>query len=132
MIDFVRRCCRSLPHVTETVQWGDNLVFKIGGKIFAILSLEPGGVWLSFKASPADFADLVERPDIIPAPYLARASWVALESEEAMPAAELKARIRTAYDLVTAALPKKTRATLFGGEAEPTAARRAKRRAPGN
>ncbi len=129
MIDFVRRCCRSLPHVTETVQWGENLVFKIGGKIFAILALEPGGVWLSFKTSPADFAELVERPDIIPAPYLARASWVALESEEAIPAAELKARIRTAYELVAAALPKKTKATLFGADAEPAKKRRPGRRA---
>jgi predicted DNA-binding protein (MmcQ/YjbR family) len=130
VIDFVRRCCRSLPHVTETVQWGENLVFKIGGKIFVILALEPGGVWLSFKTSPADFAELVERPDIIPAPYFARASWVALESEEAMPAAELKARIRTAYELVSAALPRKTKAELFGGKAEPARKSRAGGRRP--
>jgi predicted DNA-binding protein (MmcQ/YjbR family) len=132
VIDFVRRCCRSLPHVTETVQWGDNLVFKIGGKIFAILALEPGGIWLSFKTSPADFAELVERPDIIPAPYLARASWVALESEVAMPAAELKARIRAAYELVAAGLTKKTKATLFGEGAPPAKSPAKRRRAPGS
>jgi len=37
-------------------------------------------VSLSFKASPETFADLTERPNIIPAPYLARAQWVALET----------------------------------------------------
>jgi predicted DNA-binding protein (MmcQ/YjbR family) len=110
-IDFIRRCCH-LPHVTENVQWGDNLVFKVAEKIFAIAALEPGDVCLMFKCAAEDFADLVERPGIIPAPYLARASWVALESEDAMPAAEVRSRLRASYDLVVAKLPKKTRAAL--------------------
>jgi predicted DNA-binding protein (MmcQ/YjbR family) len=111
-VDFVRRCCR-LPHVTETVQWGDNLVFKVAGKIFAIAALEPGEVWLMFKTSPEDFAELVERPGIIPAPYLARASWVALQDEASMPAAEVRRRLRASYDLIFAKLPKKTRSALL-------------------
>ncbi len=110
-VAWLRRCCR-FPHVTESVQWGDNLVFKVAGKIFAIASLEPADVCISFKCSPQDFAELVERPGIIPAPYLARAHWVALESEDALPASELKQRLRTAYDLVVAALPKRARAAL--------------------
>jgi predicted DNA-binding protein (MmcQ/YjbR family) len=113
-IDFVRRCCRSYPHVTESMQWGDNLVFKVAGKIFAVASLEPGKTWLSFKCDPEDFATLVERPGIIPAPYLARAHWVALETEDAMPGAEIKRRLRSSYDLVVAKLPKKAREALAG------------------
>src|ERR1019366_3265713 len=93
-VDFVRSCCRSFPHVTETVQWEDDLVFKVGGKMFAVMPLEPAPVRLSFKCSPEDFAELTERPGIIPAPYLARAHWVALESEDALPAADLKRRLR--------------------------------------
>ncbi len=31
----------SLPHATEQVQWEDNLVFKVGGKMFAVAALEP-------------------------------------------------------------------------------------------
>ena len=108
-LDLVRRCCRSYPHVTESVQWGDNLVFKVGGKIFAVASLEPADIWLSFKCDPEDFATLAERPGIIPAPYLARAHWVALETEDALSATELKQRLRNSYDLVSAKLPKKTR-----------------------
>ncbi len=111
-IDWLRRCCR-LPHVTESVQWGDNLVFKVAGKIFAIAALEPADVCLSFKCSPDDFADLTERPGIIPAPYLARAHWVALESEDALPPGELKQRLRNSYDLVVAGLTKRIRATLL-------------------
>jgi predicted DNA-binding protein (MmcQ/YjbR family) len=112
-VDWVRRVCRSFPHVTESVQWGDNLVFKVGGKIFAVAALEPAEVCLSFKASDDDFAELVERPGVIPAPYLARAHWVALEREDAIPATELKARLKTAYELVFAKLPRKIRAGLI-------------------
>jgi predicted DNA-binding protein (MmcQ/YjbR family) len=69
-------------------------------------------VWLSFKCDPEDFAAMVERPGIIPAPYLARAYWVALESEDALNVTELKQRLRNSYDLVFAKLPRKTRAEL--------------------
>ena len=57
--EWVRAFCMALPHTTETVQWGANLVFKIGGRIYAIAALEPADHWLSFKCSPEDFADLV-------------------------------------------------------------------------
>jgi predicted DNA-binding protein (MmcQ/YjbR family) len=111
-VDFVRRVCRSFPYATEAVQWEDDLVFKVGGKMYAVMPLEPAPVKLSFKCSPEDFAELIERPGIIPAPYLARAHWVALESEDAIPAAELKRRLRASYDLVLAKLTKKLRAAL--------------------
>jgi predicted DNA-binding protein (MmcQ/YjbR family) len=71
--EWVRRYCLSLPRATETLQWGHDLVFKIGGKMFAVMNLEPFPPWLSFKCSAEDFAELTERPGIIPAPYLARA-----------------------------------------------------------
>lgn len=111
-IEWIRRHCLALPHTTEQVQWGDNLVFKVGGKIYAILPLEPGGNCLSFKCSPEDFSALTELEGIVPAPYLARAQWVALESEDALPAAEIKRLLRRAWELVLAKLPKKTRAAL--------------------
>ena len=111
-VDWLRRYCLSLRHTTETVQWGANLVFKIGGKIYAIGALEPADHWLSFKCSPEDFAELCEREGIFPAPYLARARWVAVEAEDTIPRPELKRLLRNAYDLVFAKLPKKTQATL--------------------
>jgi len=111
-IDWIRKYCLSPPHSTETVQWGDDLVFKIGGKMYAVAALEPGDHWLSFKCTPDDFARLVEQPGIVPAPYMARAQWVALETADALPRAEIKRLIRQAYDLVLAKLPKKTQAAL--------------------
>src|SRR5258707_658930 len=85
-VDRLREVCLSFPGATEQVQWGNDLVFKVGGKMFAVTPLEPAPVCLSFKASPENFAELTERPNIIPAPYLARAQWVALQTRDALAA----------------------------------------------
>src|SRR5689334_3050331 len=111
-VDWIRRYCLGLPHTTETVQWGDNLVFKVGGKIYAIAALEPSDHCLSFKCSPESFAELCELPDIVPAPYLARAHWVALQAPGALSAAELKRLLQEAHAQVFAKLPRKTKAAL--------------------
>jgi predicted DNA-binding protein (MmcQ/YjbR family) len=110
--EWVRRFCMALPHATEKIQWGADLVFKIGGKMFAVTVLEPSKVWLSFKCTPEEFAELCERPGIIPAPYSAKYHWVALESEDALTAAELKRLLAQSYELVKAKLPKKVLAGL--------------------
>jgi predicted DNA-binding protein (MmcQ/YjbR family) len=111
-IDWLRQYCLSLPHTTETIQWGSDLVFKIAGKMYAVLALEPGDHWMSFKCTPDDFARLVEQAGIVPAPYLARAHWVALETEDALSRAEIKRLVRQARGIVLAKLPKKTQAAL--------------------
>jgi predicted DNA-binding protein (MmcQ/YjbR family) len=108
-VDRLREVCLSFPGVTEQIQWGYDLLFKVGGKMFAVTPLEPAPVCLSFKASPENFAELTERPNIIPAPYLARAQWVALQTRDALPADELARLLRESYDMVFAKLPKKTR-----------------------
>jgi predicted DNA-binding protein (MmcQ/YjbR family) len=110
--DWIRSLCLSFPHVTEHVQWEIDLVFKIGGKMFAVVVLEPFAHCLSLKCSPETFAELVERPGSIPAPYMARAHWVALESVDAMPRLELEQLLRDAYEMVLAKLPKKAQAEL--------------------
>jgi predicted DNA-binding protein (MmcQ/YjbR family) len=117
------------------VLWGGDLVFKIGGKMYAVTVLEPGPLCLSFKCTPENFAELTERPGIVPAPYSARYHWVALESEDALPAAEIKRLIAESYEMVLAKLPKKTQAALDGtlrgpGEAPRRAARESAQRGP--
>jgi len=74
-VEWVREYCLSLPHTTERVQWEDNLVLKVGGRMYAIVALEPGEYWLSFKCSDEAFAEMLEVPGVVPAPYLARA-WI--------------------------------------------------------
>ena len=112
-IESVRSFCLSLPHVDEKVQWGNDLLFRIGEKMFAVVSLEPASDHcMSFKCTPEKFAELIEQDGIIPAPYVARYHWVALERFDALPANELKALLRTAYGLVYEKLPAKIKRQL--------------------
>ena len=112
----MRQICLSFPSVTEQIQWEHVLLFKVGGKMFALAALEPGKVRLAFKASPESFAELTERPGIIPAPYLARAQWVGLETQDALPFEELARLLRVSYDLIFAKLPKKKQERVAGGK----------------
>src|SRR5215831_3225960 len=105
-MEWIRRYCKSLPHTTEQVQWEDDLLFKIGGKMYAVVPLVPAATKLSFKCAPEEFDELIERPGIIPAPYLARAKWVALERLDALSREELKRLLTTSYELVRATLTK--------------------------
>ena len=118
-VEWIRRFCLALPHTTEKIQWGHDLVFKIGDKMYAAAVLEPGDVWLAFKCTPEEFAELTERPGIIPAPYAARAHWVALEREDALPAAEIKRLLKSSYELVRSRLPKRLQAELAQGKGAP-------------
>ena len=111
-IETIRKYCLSLPHSTEGMQWGDNLLFRIGEKIFTMVALDRTPPQLSFKCTPEEFAELVEREGIIPAPYLARNHWVSLQSPDALPRAELKRLIKDSYGMVAAKLPKKVRVKL--------------------
>ena len=108
-LETVRQICRSLPDVTEDVKWGDDLAFCIGGKMFAVVYLEPPH-HLSFKCAPEVFAELVEREGVIPAPYLARAMWVQEQRlGEAFERGELERLLRDAYELMRAKLPRARR-----------------------
>jgi len=119
-VDWLRQVCLAFPGATEQIQWGNDLLFKVGGKMFAATPLEPAPVCLSFKASPENFPELTERPNIIPAPYLARAQWVALQSRDAVPLDELAQLLWESYDLVVARLPKKIRDSLSIAKAAST------------
>ena len=114
-IDELRRYCLEFPHTSENVQWGAALCFKVDGKLFAVANLEVAPVRLSFKCSPENFVELCERADIIPAPYMARAQWVALKSYISVPDDELRELLAESYRLVWERLPKKRREELAAG-----------------
>jgi predicted DNA-binding protein (MmcQ/YjbR family) len=117
-VESLRTYLLSFPAVTETMQWGDNLVYwvadkAIGGKMFALANLSPkSGPVLAFSAGPERFAELLEREGIFPAPYLARAHWVALERWDALPASELKELLAHARNRVYDKLPRRTKDVL--------------------
>lgn len=111
-VDWIRGVCLAFPAATEQVQWANDLVFKVESKMFAVTCLEPAAVWLSFKVTPERFAELTEQRGIIPAPYLARAKWIALQEDCSLSRQELKTLLRASYDLIVAGLPKKLRQNL--------------------
>jgi predicted DNA-binding protein (MmcQ/YjbR family) len=113
-LESFRSFCLSLPHATEGIQWGDDLLFRIGGKIFATTSLErQSGV--SLKTTPEKFAELLEIEGIEKAAYVGRYHWVTVATFNTLPPSELKDLVRASYDLVLAKLPAKSRAALEAG-----------------
>lgn len=106
-IDGIRTICRALPGTTEDIKWGADLVFSVGKKMYTVVGLEPPHT-VAFKCTPEEFAELVERDGIIPAPYLARAMWVQEQQLGAtLERKELARLIEHSYELVKAKLPKK-------------------------
>lgn len=97
--------------MTEDVKWGDNLVFSVGKKMFAVFDL-PDVRSCSFKVDPDLFPSLVEQPGIVPAPYLARHSWVFLTNRGVLPPEALEDFLTRAHAIVAAKLPKKTKGAL--------------------
>jgi predicted DNA-binding protein (MmcQ/YjbR family) len=115
-----------LPHVVETMQWGANLVFwvgdkAIGGKMFAVMNLDDDQkAVLSFAAGPERYAELLETEGVFPAPYLARAHWVAIRHWGVFRGTELEELLKRSHGLIHAKLPKRTKDVL----AMPPAAQR--------
>jgi predicted DNA-binding protein (MmcQ/YjbR family) len=99
-LDSIRKYCLSFSQATENLQWGDDLCFKVGGKIFTIVSLASVPQALCFKCTPEKFAELCEQEGIRPAPYVGRYKWVLLERLNVLPDSELRDLIRQSYEMV--------------------------------
>lgn len=112
-IERIRKYCLSLPHATEDIQWENDLLFRIAGKMFAVVSLEESSPnHLSFKCTPEEFTELTQIEGIIPAPYLARHHWVSIQRHDAIRMDELQELIKNSYHLVLAKLPARVRKKL--------------------
>jgi len=99
-IDTFREFCLSLPHATEKLQWGEELCFKVGAKIFAMIALGAVPQAVVFKCNPESFAEPTEREGITPAPYVGRYKWVRLERLDVIPGSELQDLVRQSYEMV--------------------------------
>ena len=96
--------CRALPGVTMDRPWGEDEVYKVGGKMFAIYGPGKGG--FSFKASDIAFEVLTETGPGRPAPYLARAKWVYFDDLAPLDDAEVADWLKTAHAIIAAKLTK--------------------------
>ena len=106
--------CLSLPAVTLTIQWGGTSVFKVGGRIFAMANglVERRASGFMFKVSDMAYELMIEAGIARPAPYLARAKWVQLVDNDALPDAELAAYLDQAHALIAAKLTRAARREL--------------------
>jgi predicted DNA-binding protein (MmcQ/YjbR family) len=107
-VDWVRELCLSFADVTEDMPWGDDLCFKVRGKIFTGAVLSDGRFpRITLKCSPETIHELLEIEGIVRAPYVGRYNWIQLSNSNVLPADELESLIRQSYDLVAARAPKK-------------------------
>ena len=105
--DELGKICLSLPAATVVVQWGDNRVYKVGGKMFAVSGPDAASLY-SFKVDEHRFLELTDLPGVRPAPYLARAKWVQIDPPECvLDDGEIEDLLRDSYELVFAKLTKK-------------------------
>src|SRR5690606_16904157 len=100
---------KALPAAAMDVQWGGENVYKVGGRMFAVLGSHGG---CSFKVSDIAFEAMIEAGIGRPAPYLARAKWVRLDDLSAQDPAEVADWLRTAHALVAAKLTRAKRREL--------------------
>ncbi len=110
-VEWIRRLCLSFPDATEDMPWGDDLCFKVRGKIFTGMVLSDGRFpRITLKCAPEIFHDLLEIEGIFPAPYVGRYKWVTLANSNVLASDELEALIRQSYELVAAKAPKQAKA----------------------
>ena len=108
---WIRRQCLDLPGVTEDLKWEKDLCFLVAGRMFCVLVLDgPSRVSLKVDADARD--GLLDPPDIIPAPYLARHNWVQVCRMDRLSREQWQAMIARSHALVVATLPARLRQEL--------------------
>lgn len=100
----------SLPAATLVRQWRDDSVAKVGGKIFCLLDRDPGEIWL--KVSEMSYELMHTMPGIRPAPYFARAGWVAISHDSELGDDDIRTYIVAAHRLIAQRLTRRKRAEL--------------------
>lgn len=109
--DETMDACAAFPAVELGYPFGpETPVFKVVGKVFAILGAE-GRMRVTLKADPEDARALVETfPEITPGYHMNKKHWISVDLPAGdAPLAEL---IRDSYELVVATLPRAQRPTL--------------------
>ena len=110
-IEEIRDYCLSLPGVTEDMPFGDdNVVFRIGGKIFLCLWLGTEEPRFAIKLPPCRNEELRARYDgVTPGYHWNKKHWSDVYYEKGFTGAQLREWIGEAYRLVQSSLPKALR-----------------------
>ena len=109
-IDWLRKTCLAFPSVTEQIQWGYDLVFKVGGKMFALAALDEVPPTVNLKCDPDLALDLRDRYEQVkPGYHMNKKHWNTVEIGGGIPSVELRRMIDHSYELVVKGLPKAAR-----------------------
>ena len=103
-----REYCLGKACATEGMPFGpDVLVFKIGGKIFALAALDEMPTIVNLKCDPDLALELRDRYEqVTPGYHMNKRHWNSVEIEGGLPDAALGKMIDHSYDLVAKKLPK--------------------------
>ncbi len=112
--DNFREYCLAKPGATEEMPFGpDNIVFKVGGKMFALLPLDEIPPSVNLKCDPDRALELRDRfEEVQPGYHMNKRHWNTVQISGAIPESELRAMIDHSYELVVASLPKAARERL--------------------
>lgn len=109
-----REYCLSKPRATEGTPFGpDVLVFKVGGKMFALAALDEVPTAANLKCDPDLALELRDRYEQVqPGYHMNKKHWNTVEIDSGIPDPELRKMIDHSYELVTKSLPKSQRRKL--------------------
>ncbi len=101
-IEDIRTYCLSKPDVEEGMPFGDTvLVFKVGGKIFLLLSLDTQPVQFNVKCDPDRAVELRDQFEcIIPGYHMNKKHWNTVIIDNTLSGKQLKEQIDHSYDLI--------------------------------
>ena len=125
----VREYCLCKSHTTENTPFGpDVLVFKVGGKMFALAALDEVPTTVNLKCDPDLALELRDRyQQVTPGYHMNKKHWNTVEMEGGIPGLELRKMIDHSYDLVARGLPKPRAKVAARSRRNSTAARRGRR-----
>jgi predicted DNA-binding protein (MmcQ/YjbR family) len=109
-----REYCLTKPNVTEGTPFGETvLVFKVAGKMFALMSLDEVPVTANLKCDPDLALELRDRYEQVrPGYHMNKKHWNTVEIEGGIPKTELRKMIDQSYDLIVQSLPRASRSTI--------------------
>ena len=113
-LESLRAYINDRPGVTESFPFdNDTLVFKAGGKMFALIPIEREPLSVTLKCDPDRAQDLrAKYDDITGAYHMNKKHWNSIALTGRVPLAEVRALIEHSYELVVAGLPKKQQEAL--------------------
>jgi predicted DNA-binding protein (MmcQ/YjbR family) len=126
--DF-REYCLQKDGATEGTPFGpDVLVFKVGGKMFALAALDEVPTTVNLKCDPDLALELRDRYDqVTPGYHMNKKHWNTVGIEGGIPDPELRKMIDHSYDLVARGLPKPRAKIAARSRRNSIAARRGRR-----